>query len=76
MQALKLCVVIAALVLISIAAVANEPVESMASQCEQYGSYQDAEGQWQSCEYEEQGEYEESNLQDEPDYVEDEPEED
>lgn len=68
MQVLKLYMAIVLLALSSISVVANEPAESMASQCEQYGSYQDADGQWQSCEYEEQDDSEE----DEPNYVEDE----
>lgn len=39
-------------VLMSSIALANDPTE-MANQCEQYGSFQNADGEWVTCEYEE-----------------------
>jgi hypothetical protein len=65
--------------MVSTATFAEDPA-SKASQCDEYGSYQDAEGQWNSCEmddmdgmvdepeYEssEEEEYEEEPMSDEP----------
>ena len=48
-------------VLMSSVVCANDPNE-MTNQCEQYGSFQNADGEWVTCEYEEpEQDYEEDS---------------